>query len=248
MASDNKRTVIITGSASGIGYATALKFASRGYNLILGDINPKIIDIAREISESYKVKAVGLIVDVKDWNSCKEFYEKGISSLGVDHVDILVNNAGILRDALFVKMTYEQWDEVIKVHLYGTFNMTKQVVEGMIRQGWGRIINLSSISWQGNIGQANYSAAKAGIIGFTRTLAKELGRYGITVNAVVPGIIDTPMTRNLPEKIKQMFLERIPLRRVGNPEEVANLIVFLASDEASYINGAIIEITGGLTP
>lgn len=248
MASDNKRTVIITGSASGIGYATALKFASRGYNLILGDINPKIIDIAREISESYKVKAVGLIVDVKDWNSCKEFYEKGISSLGVDHVDVLVNNAGILRDALFVKMTYEQWDEVIKVHLYGTFNMTKQVVEGMIRQGWGRIINLSSISWQGNIGQANYSAAKAGIIGFTRTLAKELGRYGITVNAVVPGIIDTPMTRNLPEKIKQMFLERIPLRRVGNPEEVANLIVFLASDEASYINGAIIEITGGLTP
>jgi len=248
MASDNKRTVIITGSASGIGYATALKFASRGYNLILGDINPKIIDIAREISESYKVKAVGLIVDVKDWNSCKEFYEKGISSLGVDHVDVLVNNAGILRDALFVKMTYEQWDEVIKVHLYGTFNMTKQVVEGMIRQGWGRIINLSSISWQGNIGQANYSAAKAGIIGFTRTLAKELGRYGITVNAVVPGVIDTPMTRNLPEKIKQMFLERIPLRRVGNPEEVANLIVFLASDEASYINGAIIEITGGLTP
>jgi len=248
MASDNKRTVIITGSASGIGYATALKFASRGYNLILGDINPKIIDIAREISESYKVKAVGLVVDVKDWNSCKEFYEKGISSLGVDHVDVLVNNAGILRDALFVKMTYEQWDEVIKVHLYGTFNMTKQVVEGMIRQGWGRIINLSSISWQGNIGQANYSAAKAGIIGFTRTLAKELGRYGITVNAVVPGIIDTPMTRNLPEKIKQMFLERIPLRRVGNPEEVANLIVFLASDEASYINGAIIEITGGLTP
>ncbi|MEM0173692.1 MAG: beta-ketoacyl-ACP reductase [Sulfolobaceae archaeon] len=245
---DKKRSVIITGAASGIGYATALKFASKGYNLLLGDINPKISDIAKEISEKYNTSAVGLLLDVKDWNSCKEFYEKGINSLGVDHIDILVNNAGILRDALFVKMTYEQWDEVIKVHLYGAFNMTKQVVEGMIKQGWGRIINLSSISWLGNIGQANYSAAKAGIIGFTRTLAKELGRYGITVNAVVPGVIDTPMTRNLPDKIKQMFMDRIPLRRVGNPEEVANLIFFLASDEASYINGSIIEITGGFTP
>jgi len=157
-----------------------------------------------------------------------------------------VNNAGINRDALFVKMTYEQWDEVIKVDLYSMFNMTKQVVDGMVKRNYGRIINISSLSWLGNIGQANYSAAKAGVIGFTKTLARELGKYNITVNAICPGFIDTPMTRAVPEKIRQRIIERIPMGRIGQPEDVANLVAFLASDEASYITGEVIGVTGGL--
>ncbi|MEM3271100.1 MAG: SDR family oxidoreductase, partial [Metallosphaera sp.] len=156
-------------------------------------------------------------------------------------------NAGVIRDSLFVKMSKEDWDFVIKVNLYGAFNMTKQVVETMIRSGHGRIINMSSLSWTGNIGQANYSAAKAGLIGFTKTLSKELGRYNITVNAIAPGFIDTPMTRSVPEKVREKFLQRLSIPRVGTPEDVAGLVVFLASDEASYITGEVIGVTGGLT-
>lgn len=240
------KVAIVTGAGSGIGYATSLKLASKGIVVVMGDIAENIEQKAKEVKSATGTEVIGLRVDVSDWNSCKEFYEKTLKILNIDHVDILVNNAGIIRDALFVKMTPEQWDQVIKVHLYGTFNMTKQVVEGMIKQNWGRIINMSSASWLGNIGQANYSAAKAGIIGFTKTLARELGKYNITVNALVPGFIDTPMTRSVPEKVRNKIIERIPSGRVGNPEDVANVIAFLVSDEASYINGAIIEVTGGL--
>jgi len=240
------RIAIITGAGSGIGYATSVKLASKGYIVVMGDIRDDIQEKAKEVEAKTKGKAIGLKVNVADWSSCREFYESALKILGVDHVDILVNNAGIIRDALFVKMTPEQWDEVIKVHLYGTFNMTKQVVEGMIKYNWGRIINMSSASWQGNIGQANYAAAKAGIIGFTKTLARELGKYNITVNAIVPGFIDTPMTASVPEKVRNMIIDRIPMKRMGTPEEVANIIAFLSSEEASYINGAVIEVTGGL--
>lgn len=241
------KIAIVTGAASGIGYATSLKLASKGIEVIMGDVAQNIEEKAKEIKSATGSETIGLRVDVTDWNSCKEFYEKALKILSTDHVDILVNNAGIIRDALFVKMTQEQWDQVIKVHLYGAFNMTKQVVDGMIRQNWGRIINMSSASWQGNIGQANYSAAKAGIIGFTKTLARELGKYNITVNALVPGFIDTPMTQSVPEKVRVKIIDRIALGKIGKPEDVANLISFLASEEASYITGAIIEITGGLT-
>ncbi|AAY81268.1 beta-ketoacyl-ACP reductase [Sulfolobus acidocaldarius] len=242
------RYAIVTGGGSGIGYTTSIKLASLGYGVIMGDIAPNIEEKAKSVREATKnEKVIGLHLDVTDWDSCNAFYNKALSSLGIDHVDILINNAGILRDALFVKMTREQWDQVIKVHLYGAFNMTKQVVEGMIKYQWGRIINMSSISWKGNVGQANYSAAKAGLIGFTKTLAKELGKYNITVNAIVPGFIDTPMTAPLPDKIKKMFLERIPAGRMGRPEEISNIIAFLVSDEASYISGAEIEVTGGFS-
>lgn len=240
------RIAIITGAGSGIGYATSVKLASKGYIVVMGDIRDDIQERAKEVEAKTKGKVIGLKVNVADWNSCREFYESALKTLGVDHVDILVNNAGIIRDALFVKMTLEQWDEVIKVHLYGTFNMTKQVVDGMIKYNWGRIINMSSASWQGNIGQANYAAAKAGIIGFTKTLARELGKYNITVNAIVPGFIDTPMTASVPEKVRNMIIDRIPMKRMGTPEEVANIIAFLSSEEASYVNGAVIEVTGGL--
>jgi 3-oxoacyl-[acyl-carrier protein] reductase len=240
------RIAIVTGAGSGIGYATSLKLASKGYTLIMGDLIKDIQKKADEIKSNTNSQVIGLNVDVADWNSCKNFYENALKILGIDHVDILVNNAGITRDALFTKMTLEQWDQVIKVHLYGTFNCTKQVVEGMIKNNWGRIINMSSASWLGNIGQANYAAAKAGIIGFTRTLARELGKYNITVNAIVPGFIKTPMTDSVPEKIRKMMIDRIPLKKIGSPEDIANLIAFLSSDEASYITGAIIEVTGGL--
>ncbi|MEM0294207.1 MAG: 3-oxoacyl-ACP reductase FabG [Saccharolobus sp.] len=243
----NGKIAIVTGAASGIGRAIAFKLASLGSTLILGDVKiDELKNVSEIISNETKSKVIPLYVNVADFNSTKEFYEKATSTLGVDYVDILVNNAGINRDALFVKMTYEQWDEVIKVDLYSMFNMTKQVVEGMIRRNYGRIINMSSMSWLGNIGQANYSAAKAGVIGFTKTLARELAKYGITVNAICPGFIDTPMTRAVPEKIRQKIIERIPMGRIGKPEDVANLVAFLASDEASYITGEIISVSGGL--
>ncbi|MEM3972524.1 MAG: 3-oxoacyl-ACP reductase FabG [Saccharolobus sp.] len=243
----NGKIAIVTGAASGIGRAIAFKLASLGSTLILGDVKiDELKNVAEIISNETKSKVIPLYVNVADFNSTKEFYEKATSILGVDYVDILVNNAGINRDALFVKMTYEQWDEVIKVDLYSMFNMTKQVVEGMIRRNYGRIINMSSMSWLGNIGQANYSAAKAGVIGFTKTLARELAKYGITVNAICPGFIDTPMTRAVPEKIRQKIIERIPMGRIGKPEDVANLVAFLASDESSYITGEVISVSGGL--
>ena len=243
----NGKIAIVTGAASGIGRAIAFKLASLGSTLILGDIKiDELKNVAEIISNETKSKVIPLYVNVADFNSTKEFYEKATSILGVDYVDILVNNAGINRDALFVKMTDEQWDEVIKVDLYSMFNMTQQVVEGMIRRNYGRIINMSSMSWLGNIGQANYSAAKAGVIGFTKTLARELAKYGITVNAICPGFIDTPMTRAVPEKIRQKIIERIPMGRIGKPEDVANLVAFLASDEASYITGEVISVSGGL--
>jgi len=241
------KTAIVTGASSGIGRAIAFKLAELGANVILGDIKVEDLrTVADEISSRAKVKVVPLYVNVADYNSAKEFYQKGIEALGVDYVEILVNNAGINRDALFTKMTYEQWDEVIKVDLYSMFNITKQVVDGMIKRNYGRIINMSSMSWLGNIGQANYSAAKAGVIGFTKTLARELAKYNITVNAITPGFIDTPMTRAVPEKVRQKILERIPMGRIGKTEEVANLVAFLASDEASYITGEVIGVTGGL--
>ncbi|MEM3268735.1 MAG: 3-oxoacyl-ACP reductase FabG, partial [Metallosphaera sp.] len=193
------------------------------------------------------LNVVGLPLDVTDWDSCATFVTESLKAFNSDHVDVLVNNAGVIRDSLFVKMSKEDWDFVIKVNLYGAFNMTKQVVETMIRSGHGRIINMSSLSWTGNIGQANYSAAKAGLIGFTKTLSKELGRYNITVNAIAPGFIDTPMTRSVPEKVREKFLQRLSIPRVGTPEDVAGLVVFLASDEASYITGEVIGVTGGLT-
>ena len=241
------RIAIVTGGASGIGRAIAFKLASLGAAVVLGDVKlEELKNVVNEITQQTSSKVLPLYVNVGDFNSAKEFYQKATEILGIDYVDILVNNAGINRDALFVKMTFEQWDEVMKVDLYSMFNMTKQVVDGMIRRNYGRIINMSSMSWLGNIGQANYSAAKAGVIGFTKTLARELAKYNITVNAITPGFIDTPMTRAVPEKVRQKIIERIPMGRVGSPEEVANLIAFLSSEEASYITGEVIGVTGGL--
>src|SRR5579875_833676 len=225
------KVALVTGAASGIGAAIALRLASDGADLILGDISDAIQLQAKEIISKTGRNVVWGKVDVGDFASCSNFIESSMKNLGSKSVDILVNNAGINRDALFLKMTYEQWDSVIKVDLYSMFNMTKQLAQAMVDKGYGRIINISSMSWLGNIGQANYAAAKAGVIGFTKTLARELAKYNITVNAICPGFIDTPMTRAVPEKIRSIMLEKIPMKRIGDPKDVAALVSFLASEE-----------------
>jgi len=240
------KVAIVTGGARGIGNSIAEQLADYGATVVLGDISDNVIKVADELSTRGR-SAFGIQLDVKDFNSCYRFYELALKNTGADHIDILVNNAGINRDALFVNMTPEQWDEVIKVDLYSMFNVTKHVIDGMKRQNYGRVVNISSMSWHGNIGQTNYSAAKAGVIGFTKSLAKELGKYNITVNAVCPGIIDTPMTQAVPEKIKQKFLERIPVGRIGNPEDVAKVVALIVSDEFSYVTGEVINVSGGMT-
>jgi 3-oxoacyl-[acyl-carrier protein] reductase len=237
------KVAIVTGAARGIGKSVAQRLSNSGATVVLGDISEGVVRVAEELSK----KAFGIQVDVRDFNSCAHFYELALRNSGVEHIDILVNNAGINRDSLFVNMTPEQWDEVIKVDLYSMFNVTKQVIDGMKRQNYGRIVNVSSMSWQGNIGQTNYSAAKAGVIGFTKSLAKEAARYNITVNAICPGIIDTPMTQAIPEKIKQKFLDRIPAGRVGKPEDVAGVVALLVSEDFSYVTGEVINISGGMT-
>ena len=211
----------------------------------MGDLSDSVAEVAEELSTDRR--AFGIQMDVKDFNSCAAFYELALKKSQADHADILVNNAGINRDSLFVNMTPEQWDEVIKVDLYSMFNVTKQVVDGMKSHNYGRIVNVSSMSWHGNVGQTNYSAAKAGVIGVTKSLAKELAKYNITVNAVCPGIIDTPMTQTIPDKIKQKFFERIPVGRIGTPEDVARVVALIASDEFSYVTGEVINISGGMT-
>ncbi|QKQ99003.1 beta-ketoacyl-ACP reductase [Metallosphaera tengchongensis] len=236
---------LVTGGASGIGLVTAEVLSKAGFNVAIGDIKG-YEEKAKELSQK-GLTVKGFKLDVTDWDSCRAFVSEAKSVFNSDHVDVLVNNAGVLKDNLFVKMTREEWDFVIKVNLYGAFNMTKQVVEDMMRVGHGRIINLSSLSWTGNVGQANYSASKAGLVGFTKALSKELGRYNITVNAVAPGLIDTAMTKGIPDKVMEKFMERIPLKRKGSPQEVAEVIAFLASDRASYVTGEVLGITGGLT-
>ncbi|BCU66996.1 beta-ketoacyl-ACP reductase [Sulfolobales archaeon HS-7] len=238
------KIAVISGGYRGIGRSIVEKLASRGITVIAGDVNPEVRKIRDEMGLD---NVIGEVLDVSNRKSVEEFVNSAKEKLGIDGFDIVINNAGITRDALFLKMTDEQWDEVIKVHLYGTYYLTKACVGKMVEKQWGRIINMSSASWLGNVGQANYAAAKAGIVGFTRTLARELGRYNITVNALVPGFIDTSMTRAVPDKVKEKIIERIPLRRVGSPQEVANVVAFLVSEEASYVNGAIIEVGGGLS-
>ncbi|AWR98528.1 beta-ketoacyl-ACP reductase [Metallosphaera hakonensis] len=236
---------LVTGGASGIGFAISRKLGEIGFKVAIGDL--KNYEASAQELRNSGLEVVGLPLDVTDWDSCGRFVQNAMSHLGTDHVDVLVNNAGVIRDNLLIKMTREDWDIVIKVHLYGAFNMTKHVVDSMISKQHGRIINMSSLSWTGNVGQANYASAKAGLIGFTKTLSKELGRYNVTVNAISPGFIDTPMTRTVPEKVREKFMDRLSIRRIGQPEDVANLVAFLATDQASYITGEVIGVTGGLT-
>jgi 3-oxoacyl-[acyl-carrier protein] reductase len=244
MRLENK-VVIITGAGSGIGKETALLFANEGARVVVADVNEKggeetVAEIKKNGGEGYFAK-----LDVSNRVEIKQVVKDAIEKYG--KIDVLINNAGIIQDALVLKMTEEQWDRVINVDLKGVFNCIQAVVEVMINQGNGVIINTSSIvGLNGNVGQVNYAAAKAGLIGMTKTLAKELGKKGIRVNAIAPGFIMTPMTSNVPEKILELMKEKTPLRKLGEPGDVAHAYLFLASDEAKFINGAVLCVDGGL--
>lgn len=237
------KTALITGASGGIGKAIAKEFLKNGAFVMICDLSSeKLKNTCKELSEFGLIEAsVANIIAKED---IKKMIEACIEKFGT--IDILVNNAGITDDAQFYKMTEEQFDNVINVNLRGNYNMTKAVLPYMIEKQDGKIINLSSVSaFNGNFGQANYAASKAAIIGMTRVQAKELGKHGITVNAIAPGSIMTDMYSAVPEDVKRQKLAKIPLRRYGEPEEVAKLALFLASDDSSYITGQTIVIDGG---
>ena len=237
------KNVLITGSARGIGLAIAHKFASVGANVILNGLSGISDDILAEFA-GYSGKVVAVIGDVSKAADAQRIVEEAVAALG--SVDVLVNNAGITRDKLMLKMTEEDFEQVLKVNLTGTFNMTQSVLKPMIKAREGAIINMSSVvGLMGNIGQANYAASKAGLIGFTKSVAREVAARNIRVNCIAPGFIASDMTDVLPEKIKEASLALIPMKRFGTPEEVADVALFLAGQE--YLTGQVITIDGGFT-
>ncbi len=236
---------IVTGAGSGIGKETALLFAKEGAKVVVADINEKSGNETVEEIKKSDGEGIFIKLDICNRELAKHMAEETLKKYG--KIDVLINNAGIVQDALLAKMTEEQWDKVINVNLKGTFNCIQAVVDVMIQQGKGVIINTSSVvGLYGNVGQVNYSAAKAGLIGMTKTLAKELGKKGVRVNAVAPGFIMTPMTANVPEKVLELMKEKTPLRKLGEPRDVANAYLFLASNDAKYVNGAVLSVDGGL--
>ena len=246
------RVAVVTGAARGIGFGTASRFAEEGAKVAILDLDEaQAVEAAGRLGQTTSTQGhLGVGCDVSDADAAEAAVEKVVSELGGIH--ILVNNAGITRDNLLFKMTVEDWDLVMGVHLRGAFNMTKAAQKHFVEQKYGKILNLSSVSALGNRGQANYSAAKMGIQGFTRTLGIELGPYGVNANAVAPGFIVTEMTdataRRLklePEQLQEMNAERNPVRRVGVPADIAAAAAFLCSDEASYITGQTLYVDGG---
>ncbi len=245
MKFENK-TAVITGGSRGIGLAIAKKLASQGANiaiLYVGDESEGIA--AKETLAEYNTKVEQYFCDVSDFNASKEVVDKVIEEFG--GIDILVNNAGITRDKLVLNMDEKDFDAVIGVNLKGTFNMIKHTYKHFMKKRYGRIVSTSSVvGIMGNAGQANYSASKAGIIGMTKSVAKELAGRGVTVNAVAPGYIGTDMTNALSDKVKDAMKAQIPAKRIGTPEDVANVVAFLCSDDAAYVTGEVIKVDGGL--
>ncbi|WP_035293000.1 3-oxoacyl-[acyl-carrier-protein] reductase [Clostridium sp. KNHs214] len=240
------KNAIVTGASRGIGRAIALKLAEKGANIVINyrSNKEKAEELVKEI-EAKGVKALAIEGDVSIFSEAESMINKAFEKLG--SVDILVNNAGITKDTLILRMKEEEFDKVIEVNLKGAFNCLKHVSKIMMKQRSGKIVNISSVvGLVGNAGQINYAAAKAGIIGMTKSAAKELASRGINVNAVAPGFISTDMTAVLSEKVKEGAINTIPLKRLGNPEDVANAVTFLAGDEAKYITGQVINVDGGM--
>lgn len=240
------KVAFITGATRGIGKQIALTLAKEGYDIALNyrSENDDVENTAKEIKNE-NVKCFSVKCDISNFEACEEAVKKIIAEFG--QIDVLVNNAGITKDMLLMRMKKEDFESVIDVNLVGTFNVTKNVVNHMMKARSGRIINISSVvGISGNVGQANYSASKAGIIGFTKSLAKELGSRNILVNAVAPGFIETAMTDVLKNEIKEEIAKSIPLKRMGKTQDVANVVKFLASEDSSYITGQVIHIDGGM--
>lgn len=239
------RVSVVTGASQGIGEAISLFLTKEGAEVVLVDIQKeKLNEVVAKI-ESSGGRAASYCVDVSRFDQITEVVKTIIDKH--KKIDHLINNAGITRDNLLMRMKEEEWDAVIAVNLKGVFNFSKAVIRHMVSNRYGRIVNISSVvGLMGNVGQSNYSASKAGVVGFTKSLAREVAPRGITVNAVAPGYITTSMTENLPESITKMFVDLIPMKRFGSPEDVARVVKFLLSDDSAYITGQVIGVNGGM--
>lgn len=246
MSDQVKRTVVVTGGSRGIGRAICLSFAGLDTQIYFNYYpEDPVADESIKLITEAGGSAKGACVDVSSEEEVSSFFEMVLNETG--RIDVLVNNAGITRDGLLVRMKEKDWDAVLSVNLKGVFNCTKIAAKSMMKQRYGRIINISSVvGVTGNAGQVNYSASKAGVIGLTKTVAKEIAARGVTVNAVAPGFIESDMTADLPEKARNAMLTQIPLGRAGQPEDVAKIVHFLASDDAAYVTGQVVHVSGGM--
>ncbi len=248
MGENIERVAVVTGGSKGIGRAIIMALAEPGLQVVFNHYDPPDDTAADEtinMVQELDCQIEGSRLDASDYDSVQEFLGEVADRLG--RIDILVNNAGITRDNFFLRMKEADWDAVLAVNLKSAFNCTQAVVRHMMKQHWGRVVNIASVvGVMGNVGQANYAASKAGLIGFTKSVAREVAGRNITVNAIAPGYIETEMTASLPDKVKEAFMAQIPLGRAGQPEDVAQVVKFLVSEEASYITGQVIHVSGGM--